>query len=90
MFYEEKVLFANFKGGVNKAFMLLFLTTISRGLTLFMMGFFGVAHGWEEDKKTLLTKICHTYPTYGTPFGFCNISIFSLYAKINFLLLQNF
>ena len=32
-------------------------------LTLFRMGFFGAAHGWEEGKKDPLTKICHTYPT---------------------------
>ena len=33
-------------------------------LTLFRIGYFGSARGWERAKKTsLLPKICHTYPT---------------------------
>ena len=34
-------------------------------LTLFRMGIFGAAHGWEWGwgKKPPLHKICHTYPT---------------------------
>ena len=32
-------------------------------LTLFRMGFFGAAHGWEGGQKDPLPKICHTYPT---------------------------
>ena len=32
-------------------------------LTLFRMGFFGAAHGWEgEARRPPLPKICHTYP----------------------------
>ena len=34
-------------------------------LTLFRMGLFGAPHGWGEEsqKKSPLSKICHTYPT---------------------------
>ena len=32
-------------------------------LTLFMMGFFGAAHGWRGAKRPPLPKICHTYST---------------------------
>ena len=32
-------------------------------LTLFRMGFFGAAHGWEGGQKVPPSKICHTYPT---------------------------
>ena len=32
-------------------------------LTLFMMGLFGAAHGWEEPKRPPLPKIFHRYPT---------------------------
>ena len=31
--------------------------------TLFRMGIFGAAHGWEGPKRPPLPKICHTYPT---------------------------
>ena len=33
----------------------------TKELTLFRMGFFGVAHGWGGKKASLLV-ICHTYP----------------------------
>ena len=52
---------------------LILSTTFSEGLfdkaeticlTLFRMGIFGAAHGWERGaKKAPLPKICHTYPT---------------------------
>ena len=33
-------------------------------LNVFRIGYFGAAHGWGRAKKTsLLTKICHIYPT---------------------------
>ena len=34
-------------------------------LTLFRMGLFGAPHGWGEErqKRSPLSKICHTYPT---------------------------
>ena len=32
-------------------------------LTLFRMGFFGAAHGWEGGAKSPPSKICRTYPT---------------------------
>ena len=32
-------------------------------LTLFRMGLFGAAHGWEWAKGPSLPIICHTYPT---------------------------
>ena len=32
-------------------------------LTLFRMGFFGAAHGWQGLFGPLLPKICHTYRT---------------------------
>ena len=37
-------------------------------LTLFRMGIFGAADGWEGPKRSPLPKICHTYPTM-TKFG---------------------
>ena len=32
-------------------------------LTLFRMGFFGAAHGWDPKSSPPLFKICHTDPT---------------------------
>ena len=32
-------------------------------LTLFRMGLFGAAHGWEGGNKAPFLKICHTDPT---------------------------
>ena len=39
--------------------------TRRRGLTLFRMGLFRVAHGWwgGGGQRPLLPKICHTNPT---------------------------
>ena len=37
---------------------------LGKSLTLFRIGYFGSARGWERTKMTsLLPKICHTYPT---------------------------